>query len=119
MWEIIFYEKPNGRCPGKEFLDELSLKVDLPHIVHRLDLLAEFGQALKRPYVAPLRDNILELRVKTQSGEYRFFHFYFEGKTIVITHGYQKKTDKVADSEIDKAIEYRKDYLARKRGQRR
>jgi len=65
MWDIIFYEKPNGRCPV------------------------------------------------------RFFHFYFDGQTIVITHGYQKKTNKVVDSEVDKAIEYRKDYLTSRRGQRR
>lgn len=119
MWEIIFYEKPNGRCPGKEFLDGLSPKNDLPFIVRMLNLLEEFGNELERPHVAYLRDDIWELRVKTRSGQYRFFHFYFAGKTIVITHGYHKKTGKVADSEIDKAIGFRQDYLARKRGQRR
>jgi hypothetical protein len=97
MWEIIFYEKPNGRCPAKEFLDGLSPKNDLPYIVRLLNLLEEFGNKLERPHVAYLRDDIWELRVKTRSGQFRFFHFY---------------------SEIDRAIEFRQDYLARKRGQR-
>jgi phage-related protein len=118
MWEIVFYEKPNGRCPGKEFLDELSSKVDKPYIDRGMDLLAEYGPELGRPHVALLRDKIWELRVKTPNGQFRIFHFYLDGKTIVITHGYQKKTNKVADSEIDKAIAYRKDYIASQRGQR-
>jgi phage-related protein len=119
MWEIIFYERHNGRCPVKEFLAELSLKADLPFIENKLDLLAEYGRDLKRPHIAYLRDDIWELRVETRSGQFRFFHFYFAGRTIVITHGYHKKSDKVAGSEIDKAIEYRKDYLVTQRGQRR
>ncbi len=51
MWEIIFYEKPNGRCPAMEFLDGLSPKVDLPFIDRMFRLLAEFGPELKRPHV--------------------------------------------------------------------
>jgi len=119
MWEIIFYEKPNGRCPAMEFLDGLSPKNDLPFIDRIFRWLGEFGPELKRPYVAFLRDDIWELRVKTKSGQYRFFHFYMDDRRIVITNGYHKKAGRVADSEIDKAIEYRNDYLARKRGQRR
>ena len=118
MWDIIFYEKPNGRCPVKEFLDDLSPKADLPFINRKLELLAKNGPALRRPHIAYLRGDIWELRVKTRSGQFRFFHFYFDGQTIVITHGYHKKTNKVADSEIDRAIEYRKDYLTSHRGQR-
>lgn len=119
MWEIIFYEKPNGRCPVTDFLDELSLKNDLPFINRMVDRLSELGPDLKRPHVDYLRDDIWELRVKTRSGKFRFFYFYYAGKTIILSHGYPKKAGKVADSEIDKAIENRKDYLARKRGQRR
>ena len=64
MWDIIFYEKPNGRCPVKEFLDDLSPKADLPFINRKLELLAKNGPALRRPHIAYLRDDVWELRVK-------------------------------------------------------
>jgi phage-related protein len=102
-----------------DFLYGLSTRADLPYIERALDLLSAFGQNLKRPHVAYLRDGIWELRVKTRNGQFRLFHFYFDNQTIVITHGYQKKTDKVADTEIKKALEYRKDFENAGRGQKR
>jgi phage-related protein len=103
----------------EEFLDGLSTQADLPYIERAFDLLSAFGQNLKRPHVAYLRDGIWELRVKTRNGQFRLFHFYFDNQTIVFTHGYQKKTDKVADSEIKKALEFRKDFENSRRRQQR
>lgn len=113
MWEIEFYEKVNGRCPVKEFIDKLSPRADQPYIALAFDRLAQYGNKLDRPHVAYLRDDIYELRVKTRNGQFRFFYFYFNGQKIVITHGYQKKTSKIADPEIDKASDYRRDYFER------
>ena len=112
-YEIEFYKKSNGRCPTKTFLDGLS-RQDVVRINKALDRLAKYGQDLGRPNVAYLRDNIWELRVRTQHGRYRLLHFFYAGQRFVITHGIKKKTRKVPDSEIDTAIEYRNDYLERK-----
>lgn len=111
QWTIEFYVKSNNnRCPIDEFLKELSKnsKQDLVFVRKAMDRLAEHGNKLDRPHAAYLRDDIYELRPK----HHRFFYFFFDGAKIIITHGYPKKTDAVDPNQIDKAIEYRKDYYA-------
>jgi phage-related protein len=114
MWEVEYFEKDNGRCPVDEFLAGLSPKKDLPHIVNSLEQLEEHGNNLRRPYVDFLKDDIWELRVKTINGKFRFFYFFFDNNKIIITHGIKKKTGAVDPKEIERAKEYRANYLLRK-----
>ncbi len=116
MWEIEYYERPNGRCPVQDFLNDLSVKDELPFVLRKIDLMAEYGYRLKRPHADYLRDDIYELRTKTRSGNIRLLYFFFLREKIVLTHGFPKKAGKVSDAEIDKAIEYRKDYYQRNQG---
>jgi phage-related protein len=111
-WLVEFYTKANGRCPTEEFLDDLENEEKV-FIKRSIQHLEEYGNELKRPQAAPLRDHILELRKRTHQGNIRLLYFFFDGEKIIITHGFKKKSDKVPDSEIDKAIEFRKDYLER------
>lgn len=61
-----------------------------------------------------LRDDIWEFRTKYAGLQYRLFAFWDKSKpvrTLVIaTHGIIKKTDKVPENELKKAIEIRKHY---------
>jgi phage-related protein len=41
------------------------------------------------------------------------FYFFFEGDRAILTHGIAKTTGKVPESEIDRAVAYRMDYLRR------
>jgi phage-related protein len=113
-WKIEYYEKGNGHCPIIDFLNEIKKdsKSNLVLINKAFDRLKLYGNGLGRPYVAPLRDHIRELRVKTNHGNYRFLYFFYHEVTFVFTHGFKKKGQKVPDTEIDKAIEYKKDYFA-------
>ena len=112
QWVVEFYIKVNGRCPTTDFLDTLSPE-ELVFIRRLFQRLEEYGTKLERPYVAPLRDHIWELRKKTHQGNIRLFYFFFDGNKFIITHGYKKKDAKVKDNEIQKAIDIRKDYLER------
>ncbi len=113
-WEIEFYEESDGRCPTAEFLNSLR-----PH--HReyarraLGRLEEHGEILGRPYVGYLRDKISELRFRVERIQYRIL-FFRDGQKYVTCHGFKKTASRVRDSEIDKAIEYRKEYFRKKRG---
>jgi phage-related protein len=102
-WTVEFYKKANGRCPTEEFLDSLENeeKVFIRRAIQRLE---EYGYALKRPHAAPLRDHIFELRKRTHQGNIRLLYFFFDSEKIIITHGFKKKSGKVPDNEIDKAI---------------
>lgn len=111
-WIVEFYRKANGRCPTAEFLDNLSNEEKV-FIKRSLQRLEEYGKELERPHVAPLRDHIWELRKETHQGNIRLLYFFFDGNKFIITHGFKKKTNKVPDNEIDRAIEYREEYLKR------
>lgn len=112
-WVIEFYETENDRCPTAEFLE--GLFPDSQRLVAKgLERLAQYGTDLGRPYVGYLRDHIRELRIATNQGRCRIL-FFQDGRTLVMLQGLIKKTGKVPDFEIDKAVEYRKGYLIRKR----
>jgi phage-related protein len=86
----------------------------LPYIFRIFSLAEEYGYELPRPHSAPLREKILELRVSTKNGNFRFLYF-FDDRIIIITHGFKKKTRKVPNREIEKAIEYRNIYFERRK----
>ena len=113
MWEVELYVKTNSRCPAQEFLDGLSSRDEKPFMDRKIRLLAEFGYRLKRPHAAFLRDGIYELRAETHHGQLRLLYFYVGSSVIVVTHGFRKKTAKVPEAEIERAIDCREEYLNR------
>ncbi|MBI4063516.1 MAG: type II toxin-antitoxin system RelE/ParE family toxin [Elusimicrobia bacterium] len=75
-----------------------------------LRLLQENGPNLHRPYADILEEPVRELRVSFGRLEIRLLYF-IHGKSIVLTHGFMKKTKKVPREEIDLAKRYRHDWL--------
>lgn len=55
-------------------------------------------------------DGLYEIRVKLGSDIFRIFCFFDEGKFIVLANGFQKKTQKVPRSEIEKALKIKREY---------
>ena len=49
MFEIEFYQLPNGTKPAVEFLDSLDTKMRAKAL-HSLSILEEFGNQLREPY---------------------------------------------------------------------
>lgn len=117
-FEIIFYQKHNGKEPTKDFLMRLNVKARAK-MLRTITLLEENGNELHEPFSKHLDDGIFELR--TQFGEnilrilYFFYHdFLLQGNHIILTHGFKKKTNKTPQREIDTAKRYRNDYLSRR-----
>jgi phage-related protein len=55
-------------------------------------------------------EGLYEIRVQQGSDSFRIFCFFDEGKLIVLTNGFQKKTQKTPKSEIEKALKIKKEY---------
>ncbi|HBB65805.1 MAG: hypothetical protein A2X28_03500 [Elusimicrobia bacterium GWA2_56_46] len=108
MYSVEFYQTPRD-CPVRDFLAGLPVKVKAK-VAKWLQLLQEEGSDLKRPYADMLRDGIRELRVSFGHIEVRLLYF-IEGKTIVLTHGFLKKTPQTPATEIEKAIGCRADWF--------
>lgn len=104
-----FYENV-GRIPAKEFLDSLDKKMRTKFVAE-IKLLEEKGNRLREPYSKYLKDGIFELRAKVGTDISRvLYFFYYEGR-IILTHGFVKKTQKTPSSEIEKAKQYRNDFI--------
>lgn len=111
--ELVFYTKENGEVPVWDFLQILLGKMKAKAI-KEFDTLAEYGNVLREPYTKYMSDGIFELRIKAGSDISRVFYFYYEGRQIVFTNGFIKKTDRTPIREILKAKKYRSDYRKRR-----
>ncbi len=112
-YEIIFYDKPDGTEPAKEFLLSLDHKMRAK-MLKTIDLLEANGIELREPYSKALEDGIFELRAKVGSDISRVLYFFLVGKKVILTNGFIKKTNKTPPAEKERAKRYRAEYLGRK-----
>lgn len=110
-YEVLFYVKANGECPADDFLDALPAKIRAK-VAKWIELLEEEGPDLPRPYADGLREKIRELRVQFGSAQYRLLYFFMARK-VIITHGFVKRTERVPEPEIEKALSAMKDLCRR------
>ncbi len=113
--EVIFYKTGSGRSPVEEFLDTLSSKQAqktawVINLVEDLDLVpAQYFQKM------PNTEDLWEVRVKAGSNIFRFLGFFDGRKLVVLSHAFQKKTQKTPRQAIRLAEERKRDYFRRKR----
>jgi phage-related protein len=107
---IEYVELPNGRIPAREFIDSLDDKA-----AARTDAFIErlrvYGNRMQGKFVKKLKDDIFELRVKQFDRIFRVLFFYQPGMLIVITSGFQKKTQETPSVEIARAEQLRKLWM--------
>ena len=82
-------------------------------VAYVLDML-KTQQRVSENFVKYIRDDIFELRAQHSGNIYRAF-FIFDGNNIVMLfNGFQKKTQKTPQKEIEMAIRLKKEYYAAK-----
>ena len=107
---IEYVELPNGRIPAREFVDALDDKA-AGRIDAFIDRLRVYGNRMQGKFVKKLTDDIFELRVKQFDWIFRVLFFYQPGMLIVITSGFQKKTERTPQGEITRAEQLRKLWM--------
>lgn len=112
QYKVVFYETPNGKQPARDFIWSLPPKMQAK-MLRAVEMAAEHGTDLREPYSKPLEDGIFELRAKVGSDISRTLYFFYTGKTIVLTNGFVKKTQKTPENEKKLAKKYRADFLSR------
>ena len=78
-------------------------------------LLLKTQERLSAKFVKFIRDGVFELRTEYNNNIYRVFFIFDDGNIVVLFNGFQKKTQKTPDREIDKALKLKKEYYERKR----
>ncbi len=53
---------------------------------------------------------LYEIRVEVGNNIFRIFSFFDTGNLIVLANGFQKKSQKTPEQEIDKALKIKKEY---------
>ena len=82
-------------------------------------LLVKSQDRLPKKFVKLVRDGIYELRTEYGGNIYRVFFIFDEGEIVVLFNGFQKKTQKTPQNEIEKAIKIKEAYYADKQSQNR
>src|SRR5579863_8600225 len=89
---IEYVELPNERVPAREFVDSLDDRA-AARIDAFIERLRIYGNRMQGKFVKKLMGDIFELRVKQFDRIFRVLFFYQPGMLIVITSGFQKKTE--------------------------
>ena len=95
-----------------DFIDSLSEKV-----VDKIDYavaLLESQDKMSKKFVKYLRDDIYELRAEYESNIYRVFFIFDNGNIVILFNGFQKKSQKTPQNELNKAIKLKEEYYASK-----
>jgi len=113
--EVIFYKTDTGRSPVGEFLDKLSSKQALKtawviNLVEDMNIIP--GQYFQK---MPNTDDLWEIRVRVGGNIFRFLGFFDGVKLVVLSHAFQKKTQKTPQQAIRLAEERKRDYFRRKK----
>jgi len=107
---IEYVELPNGRIPAREFVDSLDDKA-AARIDAFIERLRVYGNQMEAKFVKKLTKDIFELRVKQFDRIFRILFFYQPGMLVVITSGFQKKTQETPPAEITRAEQLRKLWM--------
>lgn len=113
MTEIEFYRTASGRCPVEDFLDDLTGK-QAKKVTWVLQLISELEQ-IPVQYWKKLShtDEIWEARVNFGRDTFRLLGFFAAADCIVLTNGFQKKSQKTPRTEIEVAEQRKKEFEQR------
>ena len=112
MFNIEFYDLPNGKKPVEIFLDSLNKNMRAKALAS-IDILAQIGNTLREPYSKHIGNGLFELRIKFASDISRIFYFFYVDNKIIVTNGFIKKTQKTPPNEIKLAMKYKAEYEGR------
>ncbi len=114
MREIIFYRTQTNECPIEQFLDSLNSK-QAQKVTWVLQLVEEL-ELVPATYLKKLTntDDLWEIRIQQGNNIFRLLGFFDAVNFVVLTNGFQKKTQKTPKAEILLSEQRKKDYLTRK-----
>lgn len=82
-------------------------------VAYVLDMLKS-QERLSTNFVKSIKDGIYEIRAGHNGNIYRAFFIFDEGNIVMLFNGFQKKTQKTPQQEIEMAIKLKKEYYESK-----
>lgn len=111
-YSVYFYQEDAGEVPVRDWLIALGKRdwKAFARCVDRIELLEEFGAALRRPISGSLGGDLHELRILVNGVQYRLLYFFYGRGIAVLAHAILKHGDQVPLSDL-KRIRERRDRL--------
>jgi len=112
-FQVEFYFTETKEMPAKEYLEKESLEVQVK-LAALVKYIADHGMLFNKTKFRKVdsKENIFEFKPL----DHRFFSFFYEGKKIIITNAYMKKSQKVSKRDLEKAKNMKKTYIDRLKG---
>ena len=97
-----FYEPLNDKLKGK---------------IDQVLFLVRIAERIPKKFFKHLTgtDGLYEIPIEYQSNIYRVFCCFDEGNLVVLFNGFQKKSQKTPNKEIDKALKIKNEYFELKK----
>ena len=113
MSRIDFYKTISGDSPVEEFLDTLS-DTQTQKIMWVMKLARELTPVPSQYFTKLVNtDDIWEVRVQISGNIFRLLGFIEGDRLIILTNGFQKKTQKTPRREIELAEARKREYQGR------
>ena len=90
-------------------LDESAAK----KVYYALDII-KTQHRISKKFVKHIREGVYELRAEYEGNIYRVFFIFDGGNVVILFNGFQKKTQKTPENEIQIAIKLKDEYYASK-----
>ncbi len=114
MRQIVFYRTEKGDSPVLKFLEGLNDK-QAQKVAWVLRIIRDFDFIPKDYFKKLGGTDLWEVRVNVGNNTFRLLGFMDRNNFIVLTNGFQKKTQKTPKKEIEIAEKRMGDYLNRRK----
>ena len=95
-----------------DFISTITVQ-EARKIYYILDLL-KMQERLPAKFVKHIKDGLYELRAEYNSNIYRVFFCFDKGQIVILFNGFQKKSQKTPQTEIDRALRLKAEYYESK-----
>ena len=111
-FSLEWYYDKNGKSIGYEYFEKTTREQKRKFFI-LAKRMGDFGQIFDINKFRNEGDGIYAFKPQPD----RYLSFFTDGKKVIITNGFTKKSDKLPESEKKLAIKYRQDYMERKAGE--
>ena len=105
-----YYDK-NGKSVAYDYFTKSTEELQDKFLI-LVKKMGDFGKIYDIKKFRNEGDGIYAFKPKPD----RYLSFFTDGRKIIVTNGFKKKTDKLPKNEKELAMKYRQDYLERKTG---
>ena len=111
--KVTFYKTSEGKCPVAEFIDLQPVKV-AQKIAWVLKAVQELEKVPATYFKKITNTDFCEVRIQIGGNIYRLLGFFYNGNIVILTNGFQKKTQKTPPGEIARAERIMTEYYNEK-----